>query len=66
LIIVAAWLLGVAWILIPHRGEGPVELVLSDRYGLGVHRTDFLGLIVPAIVTVIVARGGRRTHGDGR
>ena len=53
-LIVVAWALGAAWILIPHRFEGPVVLVISGHYELGVHRTDPLGIILPALATVVV------------
>ena len=49
LFIVAICILGAAWILIPHRFEGPVVLVLSEHFGLGVHLTDPLGVVVPAV-----------------
>ena len=44
-------LLGAAWILIPHPGEGRVVLVISPQFELGLHMTDPIGIIVPAVVT---------------
>lgn len=60
LVVTTAWLLGAAWILIPHPYEGPVVVVLSERYGIGIHRSDALGVVLPIIVSVIVAT--RRPH----
>ncbi|MCU1389956.1 MAG: hypothetical protein JWL72_3294 [Ilumatobacteraceae bacterium] len=52
LVVVLIWLLGAAWILIPHPGEGHVLVVISTQFELGVHLTDPVGVVVPAIVTV--------------
>ena len=64
LITVSVWLAGAAWILIPHRFEGPVIFVISQTQGWGVHRNDIVGVVVPVAVTVFLRRRhlGRWLH----
>jgi hypothetical protein len=54
LLTVGVWLAGAAWILIPHRGEGRVVMVISQRHQWGVHLTDPIGVVVPAVVTLLL------------
>lgn len=56
LITVGVWLAGAAWILIPHRLEGPVIFVISRAQGWGVHRNDMFGVVLPIAVTVFLHR----------
>ncbi|MCU1394277.1 MAG: hypothetical protein JWM34_2705 [Ilumatobacteraceae bacterium] len=61
LVVVACWVLGAAWILIPHPGEGRVLYVITERFGgLGIHLTDPLGVVVPILVTVALSYRPRR------
>jgi hypothetical protein len=59
LIITLAWILGAAWVLIPHPFEGSVLWIVSERPDLGIHRNDPLGVFVPLAVTAMVV-GWRR------
>jgi hypothetical protein len=46
LVVVAAVLVGVLWVVVKHPLEGRVEYELTAHHG--IHRYDFLALIPPA------------------
>lgn len=46
------WAAGAAWVLIPHRWEGRVVMVLSSSHG--IHSHDIIGVIIPLLVTVAI------------
>ena len=48
----------VAWVLIPHRWEGPVVLTITDSHG--VHQGDLYGVALGAVVVALVLVVGRR------
>jgi hypothetical protein len=47
----ATWFAGGAWIFRPHRFQGGVLFGVGSW---GVHVTDPLGVVVPAVLTVLV------------
>lgn len=47
ILVVAVWLLGAAWVMVPHPLEGDVVWVINERYKMGIHASDPLGVVVP-------------------
>ena len=48
------------WVLLPHRGDGPVVWSITDTHG--VHRGDLYGIAVAAATFGLVEVLARRGH----